>query len=132
MKRRLLLDTHVFIWWLADSERIGPKARALIADPENEIFVSGISGLEISMKWSKGQLEIFDGADELEPLVELCGFEHLPVTFSHGEQSGALPHHHRDPFDRILIAQAQAEGMILLTDDGQINQYVVRTLSVSA
>lgn len=131
-KRRLLLDTHVFIWWLTDNERIGPKARTLIADPENEIFVSGISGLEISMKRSKGQLEILDGADELEPLVEICGFEHLPVTFFHGEQSGALPRHHRDPFDRVLIAQAQAEGMILLTDDGQIKQYGVRTLPVSA
>lgn len=131
MKRRLLLDTHVFIWWLTDSERIGPKTRALIADPENDIFVSGISGLEISMKRSKGQLEILNGADELEPLVETSGFEHLPVTFFHGERSGALPRRHRDPFDRVLIAQAQAEGMILLTDDGQIKQYGVRTLPVS-
>ncbi|MDN5850280.1 MAG: type II toxin-antitoxin system VapC family toxin [Nitrococcus sp.] len=131
-QRRLLLDTHVFIWWLTDNERIGPKARALITDPENEIFVSAISGLEIAIKRSKGQLEILDGAYELEPLVEICGFEHLPVTFFHGERSGALPPHHRDPFDRVLIAQAQAEGMTLLTDDRQIKQYIVRTLPVLA
>lgn len=131
-KRRLLLDTHVFIWWLTDSGRVGPKARTLIADLENEVFVSGISGLEISMKRAKGQLETLDGVEELEPVVEVCGFQHLPVTFFHGEQSGALPRHHRDPFDRVLIAQAQAEGMILLTDDGKIKQYGVRTLPASA
>lgn len=84
------------------------------------------------MKRSKGQLEILDGVDAIEPLVEECGFEHLPVAFFHGEQAGALPGYHRDPFDRVLIAQAQAEGMILLTDDGLIKQYVVRTLPVSA
>ena len=99
--RRLLLDTHVFLWWLADHPRLGPQARAAIQDPVNPVFVSAVT-------------------DE--------GFSHLPISFFHGEQAGLLPDHHRDPFERMLVAQAQAEGLVILTADPQIASYGIRTL----
>lgn len=124
--RRLLLDTHVFLWWLADAPQLGEPARAAIGDERNEVFVSAVSGWEIAIKRAAGKLR---APDDLDALVEDSGFSHLPITFFHGEQAGALPPHHRDPFDRMLIAQAQAEGLVIVTRDPFIPLYGVRTLA---
>ncbi len=124
--RRLLLDTHVFLWWLADAPQLGEPARAAIGDERNEVFVSAVSGWEIAIKRAAGKLR---APDDLDALVEDSGFSHLPITFFHGEQAGALPPHHRDPFDRMLIAQAQAEGLVIVTRDLFIPLYGVRTLA---
>lgn len=124
--QRLLLDTHVFLWWLADSPDLAPNAAEAIADARNEVFVSAATGWEIANKRAAGKLS---APDNLDALVEESGFSPLPMTFFHGEQAGALPIHHKDPFDRMLVAQAQAEGLVIVTRDPQISRYGIRTLA---
>ncbi len=122
---RLLLDTHTFLWWVSDWERISESARAAIADPGNEVFVSAVSGWEIGIKKAEGRLV---APDNLAAVVEEKRFEHLPLTFAHAERAAALPPHHTDPFDRVLIAQAQAEGLVLVTRDSRMADYEVATM----
>ena len=122
---RLLLDTHTFLWWLSDWERISESARAAIADPNNEVLVSAVTGWEIGIKKARGRLV---APDNLAAVVEEKRFEHLSLTFVHAERAAALPPHHRDPFDRMLIAQAQAEGLVLVTRDSRIADYEVATM----
>ena len=123
--QRLLLDTHVFLWCLADAAKLSASARTAITDANNEVFVSAVTGWEIAVKRAKGHLT---APDNLGAMIEERGFTHLPLTFHHAEQAGLLPMHHRDPFDRFLIAQAQAEGLTLVTKDQRIPQYGVRTM----
>jgi len=122
---RLLLDTHAFLWWLADAPELGDSARKAIGDERNDVFVSAATGWEIAIKRAVGKLQ---APENLDAMVEESGFSHLPITFFHAEQAGALPMHHRDPFDRMLIAQAQAEGLVIVTRDPNIPRYGVRTL----
>ena len=122
---RLLLDTHAFLWWLIDAPRLADTARAAIANASNDIFVSAITGWEIAVKRAKGAMT---APDNLSAIVEEKGLVHLPLTFHHAEQAGKLPMLHRDPFDRFLIAQAQAEGLILVTRDTHIARYGIRTM----
>lgn len=124
---RLLLDTHTLLWWLSDVEQLAEDIQAAIADPHNDVFVSAITGWEIAVKQAKGRLA---APDNLSMLIEQKGFTHLPLTFHHAEQAGSLPLHHRDPFDRFLVAQAQAEGLILVTRDGLIRRYDVASMKV--
>ena len=124
--RRLLLDTHALLWWLADDPRLGPRARELIGDERNEAYVSAASAWEISIKKALGKLE---APGDLDAIVEEEGFAKLPITFFHGERAGSLPDLHRDPFDRMLIAQAQAEGLDIVTTDERIASYAVRVVS---
>lgn len=126
--KRLLLDTPAFLWWLADAPQLGAKAREAIGNPSNQVFISAASGWEISIKRALGKLE---APANLDHLLEEEGFLHLPITFFHGEQAGQLPRHHADPFDRILIAQAQAEGLTIITSDARIPAYGIRTLPAS-
>jgi len=127
--RRLLLDTHTFLWWLADDPRLASVARDIIADNRNTVYVSAVTGWEIAIKKALGKL---DAPDDLDSFVEKEGFEHLPITFYHAEQAGALPVHHKDPFDRMLVAQAQAEGLLIMTADQIIPQYGVRVVSAES
>jgi PIN domain nuclease of toxin-antitoxin system len=122
---RLLLDTHAFLWWLADAPELGDSARKAIGDERNDVFVSAATGWEIAIKRAVGKLQ---APENLDAMVEESGFSHLPITFFHAEQAGALPMHHRDTFDRMLIAQAQAEGLVIVTRDPNIPRYGVRTL----
>jgi PIN domain nuclease of toxin-antitoxin system len=124
--RRFLLDTHVFLWWLSDDPALGAEARQMIGEPRNQVLVSAASIWEISIKQAKGMLE---APEDLEALVEDEGFTKLPISLFHGQQAGKLPEIHRDPFDRMLIAQAQAEGLELVTADGIIPQYGVRVVA---
>jgi PIN domain nuclease of toxin-antitoxin system len=124
--RRLLLDTHAFLWWLSDDPALGAEARQMIGEPRNQILVSAASIWEISIKQAKGMLE---APQDLEVLVEDEGFTKLPISLFHGQQAGKLPEIHRDPFDRMLIAQTQAEGLELVTADGIIPQYGIRIVS---
>ena len=123
--RRLLLDTHAFLWWLADDPQLSPEARAAIAEPANRVYVSAVTGWEIAIKRALGKLDAPDG---LESAVEQEGFEHLPVRFGHGERAGALPPHHRDPFDRMLIAQCEVEGLELVSADSAMADYPIARL----
>lgn len=118
--QRFLLDTHVLLWWLDDSPELGPRCKELIADQRNQIYVSAATTWEISIKKALGKLE---APDDIDSIVEDEGFSKLPINLYHGQLAGSLPMLHRDPFDRMLIAQAQAEGLILMTSDGNIGLY---------
>ena len=123
---RFLLDTHAVLWALADPAKLSRAARTALEDARNEVFVSVVSGWEIAIKRALGKLE---APDDLEAAIRMQGFEPLLLTFHHAAQAGGLPPHHRDPFDRMLIAQAQAEGLILVTRDSNIPLYGVRILA---
>ncbi len=126
--KRLLLDTHVLLWWLIDHPSLGSKTKAHISNPGNEIWVSAASTWEISIKKSIGKLR---APDDMESIIESEGFLPLPISLFHGQQAGSLPHYHKDPFDRMLIAQAQAEGLTLVTKDSQFPQYGIRLLDAA-
>ena len=121
--QRCLLDTHVLLWWLSDDLQLGERSRQMIRDPRNQIFVSAASTWEISIKSALGKLDV---PADIDSVVEDEGFSKLPISLYHGQLAGQLPSIHRDPFDRMLIAQAQSEGLILMTADETIPQYKLR------
>lgn len=121
---RLLLDTHIFLWWRGDPDRLEPEARNRIATADI-VFVSAASAWEAAIKSSLGRLSL---PDTLEAGVVASGFEKLLITFSHAERAADLPPFHRDPFDRMLVAQAQAEGLTLVTRDRLLEPYSVNIL----
>ena len=123
---RLLLDTHVLLWSLAEPRKLSGQTREALEDAANEVFVSAVSGWEIAVKRTLGKLE---APDDLEAGIVRQGFLPLNVTFAHAEHAGALPPHHGDPFDRMLVAQAQIEGLVLVTSDARISLYGVRTMA---
>jgi PIN domain nuclease of toxin-antitoxin system len=123
---RLLLDTNAFIWWIDDSRRLHAPARDAIRSPENEVVVSAVSAWEIALKVRLRKLR-FD-ADVVEQ-TDVNDFERLEITFEHASAAGALPLHHRDPFDRMLAAQARHEGLTLVTDDPVFARYGVPVLA---
>ena len=120
---RILLDTHALLWWLSDDESIGEKARSQIADPENIIVVSAASLWEIAIKQGLGKV-VADLA-EIEREIAHQGMMRMGIEADHLIELVALPNHHRDPFDRMLVAQARAEDMLLMTADTQIAAYSV-------
>lgn len=122
---RILLDTHVLLWWLADDPALGESAREVIAAPENLIAFSAASIWEIRIKQAVGELDL--PADFADVLARQP-FDALAVTVAHAHALQELPMIHRDPFDRLLIAQARTEGMTILTRDDIITQYDVSTL----
>ena len=123
--KRLLLDTHVLLWWLSDHTSLGSQARQAIGDPRNQVFISAVTGWEISIKKGLGKLT---APDDMDRIVTDEGFDELPISFFHGEQAGLLTEHHKDPFDRMLVAQAQAEGLVIVTSDKIISRYGIRTM----
>ena len=120
----LLLDTHAFLWWLGGTE-MDAAAVSRIGDPDVLVAVSAASIWEIAIKRSIGKVK-FEGS--AAATVSSAGFESLPVTAEHAERAGALPMHHRDPFDRMLIAQAVSETMTIVTRDGWFGHYDVDVL----
>ena len=119
---RLLLDTHILLWWLADDRRLSADHRALIADASNLVLISAMTVAEIAIKASLGKL---DAPDDLLPTLEAGGFDELPCESRHADVLRTLPWHHRDPFDRMLIAQAIAERLTVLTADPHFTAYGV-------
>ncbi len=126
---RLLLDTHVLLWWLLGDARIGPKARALIADPANEVAVSIASPWEIALKFRIGK--IGESGSAIFSQLDRLGFGLIPLRVGHLAVLEGLPLHHRDPFDHMIIAQAKAEGMVIMTEDRIIPRYAVPCTGVS-
>lgn len=122
----LLLDTHVLLWWLADDLRLKAPARKQIADTRNTAFVSALSLAEIATKQAVGKLNAPSISDAL---IEEQGMVGLSLTPRHGRKVVELPLHHRDPFDRLLIAQALEEGLTIVTADTRFPQYGVAVLS---
>lgn len=126
---RLLLDTQIFLWFLSDESRIAANARQAIKSSENSVLVSAASVWEIAIKASIGRLGIAR-ADvmKLLRLIDTAGFDELPVLARHAVAVRTLPMHHRDPFDRLLVGQALAEDLVLVTTDPAIRAYDVLTL----
>ncbi|MHB8507962.1 MAG: type II toxin-antitoxin system VapC family toxin [Candidatus Dormibacteria bacterium] len=123
---RLLLDTHALLWALADPGKLSAAARAAITDADNEVLVSAATTWEIAIKRALGRLE---APAELEEAIDRTGFQALPITVAHTLVAGALPPLHTDPFDRILVAQAQLEGLTLVTRDTRMAAYAVEVLA---
>ncbi len=124
--KRLLLDTHVFLWWLSDAPSLGANAKAAICEGANEIYISAATTWEISIKQALGKLE---APDDIDSIVEEERFLKLPISLYHGQMAGLLPPHHKDPFDRMLVAQAQAEGLTIVTTDQIVHKYGVQVLA---
>jgi PIN domain nuclease of toxin-antitoxin system len=124
---RLLLDTNVLIWVLTTPERLSEAATVAIRDRANDIFVSMASPWEISIKQALGNLSL---PDDLETQLADESFELLQISMLHTRAVETLPHHHRDPFDRMLIAQAQVEQLTLVTSDRMMRRYPVATMPV--
>jgi PIN domain nuclease of toxin-antitoxin system len=123
--KRLLLDTHVLLWWLSDDPQLGQTTRQVIADPRNDVYISAASSWEISIKRSLGKLS---APEDMDSIIDNEGFDKLPISLFHGDQAGMLPGHHKDPFDRMLIAQAQSEGLVMVTNDEKITRYGIRVM----
>jgi PIN domain nuclease of toxin-antitoxin system len=126
---RILLDTHALLWWLNDSASLPASARKTIADSENEILVSAASGWELATKVRIGKLP--SGAvlaQDFAGYLQRAGFEELVITIEHAVRAGLLPGHHKDPFDRMLVAQSQAENVPILSNDSKFDEYSVRRL----
>jgi PIN domain nuclease of toxin-antitoxin system len=121
----LLLDTHTLLWWLGDPPTLSTRAREAIADPENTVFLSAVVIWEIRIKEAIGKLRL---PDEFEAILSQQPFVALPVTVEHAHTLKRLPPIHRDPFDRMLVAQALCERLTLVTRDTSIADYPVPSL----
>jgi PIN domain nuclease of toxin-antitoxin system len=121
-----LLDTHVLVELLIVPQRIGQAVRRLLGDPLNDVAVSAVSGWEIAIKTAMGRLRL---PEDLETELLRVGISSLDITLADGLRAGALPRHHNDPFDRMLVAQAQARGMTLVTRDAMLAAYGVPILA---
>nr|WP_315484954.1 type II toxin-antitoxin system VapC family toxin [uncultured Undibacterium sp.] len=117
---KLLIDTHVYLWWLQDSAKLSEKARGQIQDA-TEVYVSSASIWEATIKASIGKLSV--DVDQLVTEIGRSGFQELPITAAHAAMVARLPDIHKDPFDRILIAQAMNEPLRFLTADGILKSY---------
>lgn len=122
---RLLLDSHALVRWLEDAPTLSEEAHDAIADPDNAIVVSAATVWEFEIKRAKGRLR---APRDLPGRIEREGFEPLPITLRHSVAAGKLPPHHGDPFDRMLIAQAQLEGLTIVTRDPRFEPYAVATV----
>jgi PIN domain nuclease of toxin-antitoxin system len=124
---KLLLDTHAFLWWVGDTRGLSRKARSAIGSGRNECFVSVASGWEIAIKVSLGNLRIESSLDRFLPeQLAANGFQPLAIDLKHTARVATLPFHHRDPFDRLLVAQALEEELAMVTADPIFAKYGVR------
>jgi PIN domain nuclease of toxin-antitoxin system len=126
---RALLDTDPFLWWITDSPRLSGRVQEIIADGRNELFFSAASGWEIAIKARLGRLEIPGGPERfLTEQLSRNAIQALPIYLSHAVRTYALPAHHRDPFDRLLVSQALLERLPILSADAQISRYPVEVV----
>ena len=126
---RLLVDTHCWLWYLLAPERLNAQAQEILREPDNEILFSAASAWEIVVKFALGKLELpLPPSEYIPDRIATLGHQPLPIRQDHVIRIEALPLHHRDPFDRILVAQAQVESLPLLTADGALTAYDVTVL----
>ena len=126
---RLLLDTHAFLWWVDDNRRLSRKARAAIASREHSCYFSLASVWEMAVKASLERLSLPSGVDRfVSEQLAANEFEALPIDLRHSGEVARLPFHHRDPFDRLLVAQAQLEALPILTADRTFGRYDIEAL----
>lgn len=123
---RLLLDTHAFLWWIEDAAKLSRKARSAIVDPDNECFLSLVSCWEMAIKISLGKLRLSTGLERFVPdQLVTNAFREQPIHFRHVARVATLPFHHRDPFDRLLAAQAIEEELAIVSADAVFRKYGV-------
>jgi PIN domain nuclease of toxin-antitoxin system len=123
---KLLLDTHTFLWWITDDPQLSTIAREFMADGHNTLYWSAASSWEVSIKYALGRMPLPEAPEQFLPAeIEKNRIESLPIIDVHAFLAGQLPHHHRDPFDRMLVAQAQVESLALISNDQQLNHYDV-------
>lgn len=126
---RVLLDTHAFLWWVRDDGRLSGKARDALSDAGNELLFSVVSGWEIAIKAQLGQLRASEDVGAyLSGQLSINSMQVLPVYLSHAVRAADLPNHHRDPFDRLLVAQALVEDLPLVSVDPEISRYPVEVI----
>ena len=126
---RLLLDTHAWLRMRAEPEQLRDDTRSVLEDPSNELFVSAASAWEIATKHAAGRLTLPTPPDTwVADNARRSGIRELAITFAHALRAGTLPRHHRDPFDRMLVAQAQIEGLALVSADAKLAAYEVELL----
>jgi PIN domain nuclease of toxin-antitoxin system len=125
---KLLVDTNALLWWFQNDSTLSGKARRVISSTENQVLVSTVVGLEISIKSNAGKLTVGSLLDDFEKRLFEEGMTALPVSMNHGVRAGRLPLHHQDPFDRMLIAQAHAENMPVVSSDSIFERYGVRRI----
>jgi PIN domain nuclease of toxin-antitoxin system len=126
---RILLDTDAFVWWVLDDARLSPVSRELLLDRSNDVLLSAASAYEISVKAARGRLTLPEPAETyVSSRMASEGFTPLPVQISHAVRAGSLPPIHRDPWDRLLVAQSQLDDVPILTADPVIGQYDVETI----
>lgn len=126
---RVLLDTHAFVWWVLDDERLSDTARALLLDRSNVVLVSAASAYEMSVKAARGRLTLPEPAGTyVASRLAGEGFTPLPIQVSHAVRAGSLPPIHRDPWDRLIVAQGQLDDLPILTTDPAIGRYDVETI----
>ena len=125
----MLLDTHALLWWWGEENRLSPRARKLIADEGNEILVSAASAWEISTKVRLGKLLVaIDLVRDFSDYLSRDGFFALPITAEHGLRAGLLPGPHKDPFDRMLVAQSQMEAIPIVSNEEVFDSYGARRI----
>jgi len=126
---RVLVDTHAFLWWLAGNRRMSGVARDMIDDPRNSVLVSAASAWEITTRHRLGKLPgAAKVAGDVMAAIEDHGFEPLTITVAHAERAGRLPGPHRDPFDRMLIAQSLAHDLPFVSNESLFDRYGVRRI----
>jgi PIN domain nuclease of toxin-antitoxin system len=127
---KLLLDTHIFLWWVSGDPQLSATARQALRDPANDRYLSSVTGIEIAIKVGLGKLKIGGPLDQTlqEGMAKLRATE-LPLKLRHTIGLATLPTHHRDPFDRLLICQAVDEGMTLVTQDSMMRHYPLSIIS---
>jgi PIN domain nuclease of toxin-antitoxin system len=126
---RALLDTHTFLWWNLDDVQLSTRVKEIITDGHNQIYFSAASSWEIAIKTAKGRLVLPESPGTyIAERLRLHHFQPLPIQISHTVQIYKLPHHHDDPFDRLLVAQGQLESLPILTLDPEIKKYQVETI----
>lgn len=122
---KLLLDTNALLWALLEMHRLSPRAIEVMEDDANDVFVSVVSVWEIEIKRAKGRLHV---PVDIEPSLTAQRFSPLPVTLRHAQAVESLPRHHRDPFDRMLVCQAQLDDLVLITSDRLMQRYPIAVL----
>ena len=126
---KLLLDTHALIWWLAGDAALSQRARDTIADESNIVLISAASAMEVSTKYRLGKLaKAALLAQDFEAIVAAQGFSELPISIRHARLAGEMNIAHKDPFDRLLIAQAQADGLVLVSNEALFDSFAVQRL----
>lgn len=121
----LLLDAHTVLWWLGNDPTLSADARRAIADPQTDVVVSAATVWEIEIKRALGKL---DSPDDLLERIDLAGFSAIPVTAADAQRAGRLTGHHRDPFDRMLVAQATGLDAVIVSRDGSFDAYGIHRL----